>query len=66
MSTRLILWALAMAWVGFFVAGRGSYQPFSVTLTGAGMGLGAGLLLGIMFSRRQKRKHSFKGSLSRY
>ena len=66
MNARLILWMLMMAWVGFFIAGKGSYLPLGVTLSGAAMGAGAGLLLGVMFSRREKRRHVPKGSLTRY
>jgi hypothetical protein len=38
MSIRLILWTMAMAYVGF-------------------LGAGVGLILALMFSRRDKRKH---------
>ena len=53
MSVRLILWMLVMAWVGFFIAGKGSYLPLGVTVSGAVTATGIGLLLGFMFSRRE-------------
>jgi membrane associated rhomboid family serine protease len=55
-----------MAWVGFFIAGKGSYLPLGVTISGAVMGAGAGLMLGFMFSRREKRRHMPKSTLTRY
>lgn len=66
MSIRLLFWMLIMAWVGFFIAGKGSYLPFGVTISGALMGAGAGLMLGVMFSRREKRRHVPKSTLTRY
>jgi membrane associated rhomboid family serine protease len=66
MNIRLLLWMLIMAWVGFFIAGKGSYLPLGVTISGAVMGAGAGLMLGFMFSRREKRRHVPKSTLTRY
>jgi membrane associated rhomboid family serine protease len=57
MSIRLILWTMAMAYVGFLIVGRGAVSPISVTTSGALMGAGVGLILALMFSRRDKRKH---------
>jgi membrane associated rhomboid family serine protease len=57
MSIRLILWTLAMAYVGFLIVGRGAVSPLGVTISGALMGAGAGLIVALMFSRREKRKH---------
>jgi len=66
MNVRLILWILVMAWVGFFIAGKGSYLPLGVTVFGAVMGGGVGFLLGAMFSRREKRRHGPTSTLTRY
>ena len=66
MTLRLITWMVVMAWVGFFIAGRGSYMPLGLTITGALLGAGAGVLLAAVFSRREKRKHESKGSVRRY
>jgi len=57
MSLRLILWTIAMAYVGFLIVGRGSVSSLGVTTSGALMGAGVGLILALMFSRREKRKH---------
>lgn len=66
MSLRVITWVFLMGCVGFFIAGRGSYSPLGVTLTGALLGAVAGVLVAIVFSRRQKQKREPKGSLKRY
>lgn len=66
MNIRLIVWMLIMAWVGFFIAGKGSYLPLGVTISGAVMGAGLGLILGFIFSRREKRRHVPKSTLTRY
>jgi membrane associated rhomboid family serine protease len=57
MSIRLIAWTIAMAYVGFLIVGRGSAAPLGVAASGALMGAGMGLILALMFSRREKRKH---------
>jgi len=62
MSVRLILWMLVMAWAGFSIAGKGSYLPLGVTVSGAIIGAGIGLLIGVMFSRRKKRRHEPKAA----
>lgn len=66
MNIRLIVWMLIMAWVGFFIAGKGSYLPLGVTVSGAVMGAGLGLILGFIFSRREKRRHVPRSTLTRY
>lgn len=66
MNIRLIVWMLIMAWVGFFIAGKGSYLPLGVTISGAVMGAGLGLILGFIFSRREKRRHVPRSTLTRY
>ncbi len=66
MSIRLIVWTVVMACIGFLVAGRGSYLPLNVTLSGALMGAAFGFILGVMFFRRAKRKREPKSSLRRY
>jgi membrane associated rhomboid family serine protease len=57
MSIRLILWSIAMAYVGFLIVSRGSTSTLSVSASGALMGAGVGLILALMFSRRERRKH---------
>jgi membrane associated rhomboid family serine protease len=67
MSIRLILWTIAMAYVGFLIVGRGSVSPLGVTTSGALMGAGVGLILALMFSSREKRKHQLSlNTLRRY
>jgi membrane associated rhomboid family serine protease len=66
MNIRLILWTLAMAYVGVLVVGKGSYLPLNVTASGALMGGGLGLILAIMFSRRSRRKRASLSALRRY
>ncbi len=67
MSIRLILWTMAMAYVGFLIAGRGAVSPLSLTTSGALLGAGVGLILALMFSRRGKRKHQVPlNALRRY
>lgn len=56
---------IVMACVGFYIAGRGSYSPLSLTVTGAVLGAGAGVLFATVFSRREKRKHESTGGLRR-
>lgn len=53
---RLIVWTVAMAYVGFLCAGRGSYFPTSVTVSGALMGAGGGSILALVFTSRSLRK----------
>lgn len=57
MSIRLSVWTIAMAYVGFLIVGRGSTPALSVSASGALMGAGIGLILALMFTRREKRKH---------
>jgi len=67
MSIRLICWTTAMAYVGFLIVSRGSSSALSVSASGALMGAGVGLILALMFSRREKRKHKFPlNSVRRY
>ncbi|MBV8892802.1 MAG: hypothetical protein JO266_12685 [Acidobacteria bacterium] len=65
MTTRLILWMVVMAGVGFLIAGKGSYLPWGVTISGAVLGAGFGLLLALTFSRRAHRKREAKGDARR-
>jgi membrane associated rhomboid family serine protease len=65
MRDRILLWAFVMAGVGFVVAGRGSYLPLGVTVSGAIMGAGIGVLLAIMFSHRETRRREPKSTLRR-
>ena len=66
MTLRLIIWVVVMACVGFYIAGRGSYSPLGLTVTGAVLGTGIGMLFASIFSRREKRKNESKGSVRRY
>jgi membrane associated rhomboid family serine protease len=66
MTDRILLWTSTMALVGFFIAGKGSYLPLGLTVSGAVMGAGIGLLLAITFSNREKRKREPKDSMTRY
>jgi membrane associated rhomboid family serine protease len=65
MRNRILLWTFVMGCLGFFVAGRGSYLPLSLTISGAVLGAGVGLLLAIVFSNRKKRKRGPKSTLTR-
>ena len=58
MKLRVILWTLAMAYGGFLWAGRGAQSLNGMTTSGALIGAVIGFLLAIMFSRRERRKHS--------
>jgi membrane associated rhomboid family serine protease len=58
MKLRVILWTLAMAYGGFLWAGRGAQSLNGMTTSGALIGAVIGCLLAIMFSRRERRKHS--------
>lgn len=53
-----------MACVGF-PCGKGIVLAARVTLSSALIGAGAGLLLGVLFSRRSKRKYEPKNGLRR-
>ena len=67
MSIRLICWTIAMAYVGFLIVGRGSASALSVSASGALLGAGIGLILALMFSRRERRKHQLAlDTLRRY
>ena len=66
MTLHLIMWVVVMACVGFYIAGRGSYSPLGLTVTGAVLGAGTGVLFASIFSRREKRKNESKGSVRRY
>lgn len=65
MRDRIVLWTFVMACVGFLVAGRGSYLPLGLTISGAVMGAGMGLLLAIVFSNREKGRRGPKSTLMR-
>lgn len=58
MNVRLVLWTVAMAYTGFLWAGRGAQSLNAVTISGALIGAVVGFLLALMFSRRDKRKHT--------
>jgi membrane associated rhomboid family serine protease len=65
MSSRLILWPVVMACVGFFILGKGSYEPLGMSISGALLGAVLGLLLASMFARRAKRKHEPRSNFVR-
>ena len=65
MTNRILLWTCLMAVVGFFIAGKGSYLPLGLTISGGVIGGGLGLVLAIVFSNREKRKRELKRSVTR-
>jgi hypothetical protein len=65
MRDRILLWTFVMGCVGFLAAGRGSYLPLGLTISGAVLGAGVGLLLAIVFSNREKRRRGPKSPLTR-
>jgi membrane associated rhomboid family serine protease len=58
MNVRIILWTLVMAYGGFLWAGRGAHSLNSVSISGAVIGAVVGFGLGILFTRRDRRKHA--------
>jgi hypothetical protein len=58
MRIRIILWTLAMAYGGFLWAGRGTESLDRISITRALIGALTGLLLAIMFTRRERRKQT--------
>lgn len=56
-SPRIVLWTLALAYAGFLVGSRGTRTFDSRTISEAFIGAILGCLLGVMFTRRARRKH---------
>ena len=61
MSIRITLWTLCMSVSGFLLAGS-SASITSVTILGLCTGAAMGMALGIMFTHRARRRHSFSGT----
>ena len=57
MSIRITLWTLCMAVSGFLLVGSGP-SITSVTILGFCTGAAMGMALGIMFTRRARRRHT--------
>jgi hypothetical protein len=60
-SRRMIPWALAMAYCGFLIAGRGSRSFDNNTIAEGIIGAVLGFLLAFLFTLRAKRKESELG-----
>jgi hypothetical protein len=45
-----------MSYIGFLLAGKGSYFPLAVTVSGALFGAGGGSILALLFTSRALRK----------
>jgi hypothetical protein len=58
MKIRLVLWTLCMGFAGFLLAGRGTPSINGISILGLCVGAGLGVALGVMFTRRAKRKHT--------
>jgi hypothetical protein len=58
MNLRLILWTLAMAYVGFLLASPKSASSLYVVIIAAFLRALIGFSLGIMFANRAHRKHT--------
>jgi uncharacterized membrane protein YfcA len=56
-SARLILWTIAMAYIGFVVGGQGQHSFDRNSIKGTLMGAVVGAGLAFIFSRRSRRKH---------
>jgi len=61
MIIRIVLWSLCMAVAGFLLVGS-TPSITSTTILGLITGAAAGVALGIMFSHRARRRHSFSGT----
>jgi membrane associated rhomboid family serine protease len=55
-AVRVILWTVAMAYIGFILTGQGLRSFSSFSITEAFLGFLAGLLLAIMFTLRERRR----------
>ncbi len=61
MNIRIVLWTLCMAVAGFLLAGS-TPSMTSVTILGLITGAATGVGLGIMFTHRARRRHTFSGT----
>ena len=61
MNIGIVLWTLCMAVAGFLLVGR-TPSMTSVTILGLITGAAIGVALGIMFTHRARRRHSFSGT----
>jgi hypothetical protein len=61
MNIRIVLWTLCMAVAGFMLA-TNTPSITTTTLLGLTTGAAIGGVLGIMFTRRATRRHSFSGT----
>ena len=57
MSSRRMIWTIALAYCGFLIAGRGSRSFDNNTITEAIIGAVLGLLLAFLFTLRARRRH---------
>jgi len=58
MNIRIVLWTLCMAVAGFLLVGS-TPSITSVTILGLVTGAATGVALGIMFTHRARRRHTF-------
>ena len=61
MNIRIVLWTLCMAVAGFMLA-TNTPSITSTTMLGLTTGAAIGGALGIMFTHRARRRHSFSGT----
>jgi hypothetical protein len=54
-----------MAYVGFLLIGKGSYQPLGMTTSGGLLGAGFGFVLASTFAGRAQRKKKMQDSKAR-
>ena len=54
-----------MSYVGFLFAGKGSYFPIGVTVSGALMGAGGGSILALVFTSRALRRQQVSSEFRR-
>ncbi len=61
MNIRIVIWTLCMAAAGFLLVGSRP-SVTSVAILGLITGAATGVALGIMFSHRARRRHTFSGT----
>lgn len=57
MKVRAILWTAMMAYTGFLLTGQGLRTFNSLSITEGLLGALTGLLLAVMFTLRERRRH---------
>ena len=62
MNARVVLWITAMAYAGFLIIGKGSFQPLGVTTSGGLLGAGFGFVLASTFAGREQKRKSRKAA----